>query len=64
MAGLYVASVFWPSYKESSSWRSFSRSKLIEEMARQVEADGVGKERAIEYQIFILEFPSLLWARR
>jgi len=56
MAGLYVGSVFWPWYKESSSWRSFARRKLIQEIARQVEADGVGKERATEYQMFILEF--------
>jgi hypothetical protein len=56
MAGLYVGSVFWPWYPESASWRSFSRQKLIAEIARQVEADGVGKERATEYQVFVLEF--------
>ncbi len=56
MAGLYVSSVFWPWYKESASWRAFARRKIIEEISRQVEDDGVGKERAAEYQIFILEF--------
>jgi hypothetical protein len=56
MAGLYVGSVFWPWYKESASWRAFARKNIIEEMFRQVEPDGVGKERAVEYQIFILEF--------
>ena len=56
MAGLYVASVVWPWFRESASWRAFARRKLVEEMFRQVEADGVGKERATEYQIFILEF--------
>jgi Heparinase II/III-like protein/Heparinase II/III N-terminus len=56
MTGLYVGSVFWPLYQESSKWRSFARQKLIEEMARQVEPDGTGKERAVEYQLFILEF--------
>jgi hypothetical protein len=55
MAGLYVASAFWPWYRESASWRKFARKKLIEEIYRQVEDDGVGKERATEYQIFILE---------
>ena len=55
MAGLYVASVFWPRYQESASWRSFARHKLIEEIARQVEPDGVACERATEYQIFVLE---------
>ena len=56
MTGLYVGSVFWPWYKESASWRAFARKNIIEEICRQVEPDGVGKERAAEYQIFILEF--------
>jgi Heparinase II/III-like protein/Heparinase II/III N-terminus len=56
MAGLYVGSVFWPSYQESAAWRAFARRKLIQELFRQVEADGVGKERATEYQVFIIEF--------
>lgn len=56
MAGLYVASIFWPWYRESAAWRSFARQKLIQESLRQVEADGVGKERATDYQLFILEF--------
>jgi Heparinase II/III-like protein/Heparinase II/III N-terminus len=56
MAGLYVASVLWPLYKESSSWQSLAKQKLIQETAQQVESDGVGKERATEYQIFISEF--------
>ena len=56
MTGLYVASVFWLCFRETHSWRSFARQKLIEEIARQVERDGVGKERATEYQLFILEF--------
>jgi len=56
MAGLYVGSIFWPWYRESPRWRSFARRKLIEEVARQVEVDGVSKERATEYQLFVLEF--------
>src|SRR5262245_4374396 len=56
MAGLYVGSVFWPCYQESAGWRGFARRKLIQEMFRQVEGDGVGKERATEYQVSILEF--------
>jgi uncharacterized heparinase superfamily protein len=56
MAGLYVGAVFWPWYRESKTWQSFAKRKLIEEIIRQVEADGVGVERATEYQLFILEF--------
>ena len=56
MAGLYVGSTFWPCYQESPSWRAFAREKLALEMTRQVEPDGVAKERTTEYQLFILEF--------
>jgi Heparinase II/III-like protein/Heparinase II/III N-terminus len=56
MSGLYVGTVFWPSFKESERWRSFARRKLIEEIFRQVGEDGVDKERATEYQLFALEF--------
>jgi uncharacterized heparinase superfamily protein len=56
MAGLYISALCWPYYRESSSWQAFAREKLIEENRRQVEIDGVGKERATEYQLFILEF--------
>jgi hypothetical protein len=56
MAGLYVGSVFWPCYKESAAWRALARRKLIAEITRQVEGDGVSKERATEYHIYILEF--------
>jgi hypothetical protein len=55
MTGLYVASIFWPWYEESARWKSFARKKLIQEITRQVEADGVGKERTTEYQFFIFE---------
>jgi hypothetical protein len=78
MAGLYIGSVFWPWYKESESWRTFSKQKLIQEIDRQIEHDGVGKERATEYQLFDLElfiaaaalgqaigdpFPQVYWDR-
>jgi hypothetical protein len=55
MAGLYVASLVWPWYRESTAWRSFARRKLIQEIVRQVEPDGVGCERTIEYQLFVFE---------
>jgi hypothetical protein len=56
MAGLYVASIIWPLYRESSSWQSRAKQRLIHETLEQVEIDGVGKERATEYEIFIFEF--------
>jgi hypothetical protein len=56
MAGLYIGSVCWPWYRQSEVWRSFAKRKLLREIARQVEPDGVSKERATEYQLFVLEF--------
>ena len=56
LAGLYIAAVFWPCYPKSWSWRSFAKRKLIQEIIRQVETDGVGKEQSTEYLLYILEF--------
>jgi uncharacterized heparinase superfamily protein len=56
MTGLYVGSVIWPLYRESAKWRAFARAKLCEEILRQTELDGVHKERATEYQLFVVEF--------
>jgi uncharacterized heparinase superfamily protein len=55
MAGLYVASVIWPFYPESNSWRSMARQTLVREISRQVHSDGVGSELSTEYQLFVLE---------
>ena len=56
MAGLYIGAVCWPWFRESAQWRAFAREQLIEALYDQVSADGVGKELATEYQLFILEF--------
>jgi hypothetical protein len=56
MTGLYVASICWPWYQDSIAWQAFARHKLLQAMTLQVETDGVGKELATEYQLFILEF--------
>lgn len=56
MAGLYIGAVCWPWFRESSAWRTFAREQLVRAITDQVEDDGVGKELATEYQLFILEF--------
>jgi hypothetical protein len=56
MTGLYIASAIWPFYKESTSWRVLAKKSLIREAMRQVGSDGVGRELATEYHLFILEF--------
>ncbi|ETW96915.1 MAG: hypothetical protein ETSY1_24715 [Candidatus Entotheonella factor] len=56
MAGLYIGAVCWPWFRESAAWQVFAREQLIRAIAEQVGEDGVGKELATEYQLFILEF--------
>jgi len=56
MAGLYVAGTLWPVRPETHDWRAFAKAKLVEEILRQSGPDGVHRERAIEYQLFVCEF--------
>lgn len=56
MAGLYIGAVCWPWFRESARWQAFAREQLIQAMTDQVGEDGVGRELATEYQLFILEF--------
>ncbi|MEE9328379.1 MAG: alginate lyase family protein [Cocleimonas sp.] len=55
-AGLYIASVTWPYWKESAQWRDKAQKILIEEALKQNYNDGVNKEQAISYQQFVLDF--------
>lgn len=56
MAGLYISAVCWPWFRESAGWQAFAREQLIHAITDQVGEDGVGRELATEYQLFILEF--------
>jgi hypothetical protein len=55
MAGLFLASTLWPWFEDSRRWNAAAREALHGAMIEQVEADGVAKERAIEYQLFLME---------
>lgn len=55
-AGLYVATVVWPFWKKTSTWREVAKGILTEETLRQNAADGVNREQAISYQQFVLDF--------
>lgn len=56
MAGLYIGAVCWPWFRESAAWQAWARDKLIQAITEQVGEDGVGKELATEYQLFVAEF--------
>ena len=59
MAGLYMASVFWPIFKESQKWKNHSIKVLEKELIRQNYPDGINREMGFSYQIFVAQFAVL-----
>lgn len=55
-AGLFVATVTWPSWRRSDGWRRASHAILAREAVRQVHPDGVLKEQAVSYMQFVGDF--------
>lgn len=55
MAGLYIASVAWPCWQESSNWRQRSKQTLEDQALHQVYPDGVLKEQSTGYQVFVIQ---------
>jgi Uncharacterized protein conserved in bacteria len=56
VAGLYIASLAWPVFPESESWRAKARRILAEEICKQIWPDGVNKEQSTGYHQFICDF--------
>lgn len=56
MAGLFISSFYWPIFSESKKWNTLSKKILEKELFRQTYLDGVNRELAFSYQIFVLEF--------
>ena len=55
-AGVYVATAYFPGLDPSGAWRRDSRRMLIEEIAAQTYPDGVNREQALGYHVFVLQF--------
>ncbi len=55
-AGLFVAAVTWPAWRQSAGWRAISHAILTREAVRQVHPDGVLKEQAVSYMQFVGDF--------
>lgn len=55
MAGLYCASSAWPCWRESKRWRIEAKRILEREAGAQTHADGVTREQATGYQMFVLQ---------
>jgi Heparinase II/III-like protein/Heparinase II/III N-terminus len=48
-AGLFIASLTWPFWRESARWRHRARTELTREALEQTFEDGVDKEQAVWY---------------
>ena len=55
-AGVYVAACAFDHLPGAERWRSQAQRILIDEMANQVDADGVHRELATGYHLFVLQF--------
>lgn len=56
-AGLFIGSNTWPYWgKVTDRWRHTGFGILADEAVRQVHPDGAGKEQAMAYQQFVLDF--------
>lgn len=55
LAGLFVASVTWPCWKESAVWRRKAQQELEAEALKQNAADGVNREQAMWYQHEVMD---------
>lgn len=56
LAGLFIASTVWPYFPESRAWGAYAREKLEEAMVRQTFPDGLNREQAFAYHVFVLDF--------
>ena len=78
LAGLFVAAVTWPFWKDVDKWCSEAKEELVKEILQQNAPDGVNREQAVSYQQFVLdflliaalvgrandiEFPDIFWER-
>lgn len=55
LAGLFIASMTWPCWKECSAWRNDAREQFENEALLQNTPDGVNREQAIWYQHEVMD---------
>ncbi len=59
-AGVFIASSYFPGFKQATRWREQSREILLHEIVRQTYPDGGNREHATGYHLFVLEFLTLV----
>jgi hypothetical protein len=55
-AGVFIASSYFCRFKEALHWQNQSREILCREIITQTWPDGAGREQAIGYHLFVLQF--------
>jgi len=55
-AGVFIASSYFKGLKSARQWRAESREILSREILRQTYEDGGGREQALGYHLFVLQF--------
>jgi len=59
--GLFIASLTWPFWHESTVWREIAQSGLEAEALKQNTVDGVNKEQAVYYQHEVMDMMLLCY---
>ena len=55
LAGMAASTAAFPWFTESARWAAWSRADLVAQAAAQTHADGLNREQASEYHLFVLE---------
>lgn len=55
MAGLFVSTLEWPWFADSSAWRRLAQRVLEAEIAKQYYPSGINREQAFGYHVFTTE---------
>ena len=55
LAGLSTAATIFPWFAESAAWAEWSRARLLQQVLEQTHEDGVNREQASEYHVFVME---------
>ncbi len=60
-AGVYIGAAFFSHTPRAEQYRAEAKRLLIVEMDEQVDTDGIHKELALGYHLFVLQFFLLAW---
>ena len=62
LIGLFVIGITMPDLEQSRAWARYSAPRLLHEMERQIQSDGVNYEGSIAYHRFVLEIFALFFS--